>query len=166
MTGYELSGFSFQLQLSVLSLQFTVSVPARAFRFPIPDCRLQLRLPADERVLLPLLSDGRIGAVAAHDRCVVRERVETLADRIEDLLSVAAPKVGAADRAAEERVPGVQDRRVGVEEKAARAGCVAGRVNDAQGGLSERDRLAVRESGVGVPRSLRLQAEHRRLRGK
>src|SRR4249920_3205908 len=116
-----------------------------------------------ERIALPLLFNRGARSVSADDGRRSGQSEELAADRGEDRLRVAAPQVGAADRAAKERVTREEDRRRRVQEVAGRAGSVAGSVDRADGGLPEADDLAVGHRRTGRGGRLSAQAEEGRL---
>src|SRR4029453_17836232 len=62
----------------------------------------------NEGVGLALPTEGRRLAVAGHEGDVVAERPQPLADRAEQLLVIAARKIGAADRTPEQHVAAQQ----------------------------------------------------------
>ena len=88
-----------------------------------------------EKVFAFFAADGGVGAVAANDLGVFGERQELVVDGADDLASVAAGEIGAADGIAEEGVAGDQDFLSGDEEAEAALG-VAGRVEDLDLGLA------------------------------
>src|SRR5205823_5792021 len=128
--------------------------------------QLQSALSPYERIGPRLVAELRGRAVAGDDERIEIARVEALPDRLRDLLGVAAGEVGAADRAAEERVAGeheVAGLRI-VDREADRAGRVAGRMDHVELALAHLYDVAVLDPALDRGRRPHAPAEHRGLR--
>jgi hypothetical protein len=99
-------------------------------------------------IRLALVADRGSGAVTGDDGDLVGEGKEALVDRVQELMSVAAGQVCAADRAGEEGISCEQEG-LGGEIEAHAAFGVAGSVEDGAVEAGDGDEFAVLESVVG-----------------
>ena len=120
----------------------------------------------EEGVGVALVADGGAGAVAGVDDGVVGELEEFGLDGIHDLIERAAPEIGAADAAGEERVSG-EELRLGELDVAGifgeiqgdATGRVAGSVNDIGLKTTPTERVAIFEELIDVDKFGSLHAE-------
>src|SRR5204863_4465094 len=115
---------------------------------------------ADKGIGFPFMAKGRHRTVAWDKAHVIAQRPQALGDGRQQLLVIAARKIGAADRAAEQYIPHKRHLYSGMEEHDV-PGCMPGAMSHPEGRLSYLHLVALREVAIrdaGLARPAKLAA--------